>query len=105
MTKYRAFVKKLNFGNQNFVQWSTHATLIHEEVLLSSMCMCMVYVYVHVRVCVCVCVCDECDSQRSMLGVCFNHSLPYFLRQEISLNLHFTNLARLAGPGFFFFFV
>jgi hypothetical protein len=57
MTKYRAFVKKLNFGNQNFVQWSTHATLIHEEVLLSSMCMCMVYVYVHVRVCVCVCVC------------------------------------------------
>lgn len=38
-----------------------------------------------------------CAGQKSLSGVFLNHSLPYFLRQVLSLNLEDSNSSRLAG--------
>lgn len=35
----------------------------------------------------------------STLGVLLNHFPPYFLRQDLSLNMELTALARLGGQG------
>lgn len=78
------------------------------------LCVCMwlfmqVCIYVHMCVGTCevvhllVCV-HACGGQSLVLGDFFNCSLPYLLRQVLSLNPEFTNLASLAswlaqGPG------
>lgn len=66
-------------------------------------CTCMyAYVVVYVHLCVHTCM-YACGSQRQMLSIrtfyCFLHLL---LRQGLSLNLEFTNVARLSAqqaPG------
>lgn len=41
-------------------------------------------------------VCTD-GSQKSLLSVFFSHSSPYVLKEDLSLNLELTNLARLDG--------
>lgn len=58
-------------------------------------CMCACVCVVHV--CICVYMCSECTH------VCMeasNNSLPYFLRQVLSLYLRLTNSTRMSGTTF-----
>jgi hypothetical protein len=74
------------------------------------MCVCMHLCYAH------VCTCEACEvyvcllmvthvptraygGQSSASGVFFYHSLHYFLRNSLTLNLMFPCLARLEAPG------
>lgn len=72
------------------------------------MCMCVcvcarahVHACLHacVPVCVCVCVSEACPhAWRPEVYVgCLPHFSPYFLRQDLLLNLELTYSARLAG--------
>lgn len=66
---------------------------------------CMVYVCVHVWTCVHVHM-HGWRGQSLMLGVYPNLCPPCILRQDLSLNLEFTNLARPTdqqAPGIFVF--
>lgn len=59
-------------------------------------------VYAHWHVSVCPFVCGVCRGQRSVLSVSLNVFPPYFLRQDLSVDLEFINSARLScqwAPG------
>lgn len=63
----------------------------------------MVHVFVCVSLCVCVCfcVCGAMVETRAWLWVIFfKCSLPYFLRQHLSLNLELTDLNSWLTRGF-----
>jgi hypothetical protein len=55
---------------------------------------------VQVRMCMHVCVCvhltTQCRGQRSISDILFYYSLPYILRQGLSLNIKLINLASIA---------
>lgn len=53
-----------------------------------------ILVCVHARMCLCVYV---CVAQRSVSVVFLNHLPPYFLRQDLSLDLELTDSAQLTG--------
>lgn len=63
-------------------------------------CVCVVYVCVaYTWLCVCRCSCTRIQKPKPMSGAGLYHSLPYQLRQGLSLKCKLAVLDRLAGQG------